>query len=92
MLIEIATQNFWDDEKPFYQQSEEAQKLVNEAVQTPALRSTYETCLESERRVTLREYQSTQTHLLQVIPVYNTGPMEREFMGMSDFIYLITEA
>lgn len=92
MLIEIATQTFWDNEKPLYQQSEYVQLIIEQAMQTPALRRTYETCLEGKRRITLREYQLTETYLLQVIPVYNTGPMEREFMGMSDFIYLITEA
>lgn len=92
MLIEITTETFWDDEKPFYQQSIEAQSLVNEAMQKPAIKQTYETCLGDKRRITLRRYQLTETLILDVIPFYNTPPTEREFMGKSDFNYLIQEA
>lgn len=92
MLIEITEGVFWDDEKPLYQQTSEAQELVNVAMQAPAIKRTYETCLEDKRRVTLRRYQLTETLTIDVIPAYNSTPMERDFMGISDFTYLINEA
>jgi hypothetical protein len=92
MITVIKDGVIWDDEKPMYQQSPDAQALIAQAMDAPAIKRTYETCLEDKRRTTLRRYQLTDSLTLDVIPVYNTGPMEREFMGMSDFKYLIQEA
>lgn len=91
MLIELTEGVFWDDEKLFYQQSLEAQAFTNEAMQLPPIKRTYETCLEDKRRATLRRYQLTETLTIDVIPVYNSAPMERDFMGMADITYHINE-
>jgi hypothetical protein len=91
MLIEITEAVIWDDEKPFYQQSQEAQALINEAMQSPVIKRTYEGCLEGKRRATLRTYQLNDTLTLDVIPVYNTLPNEPEFMGIGDLTYIINQ-
>jgi hypothetical protein len=89
MLTELSEGIFWDNEKLLWQQTSDAQQLINEALLTPVLSRTYEVCIDNKRRTTTRTYRLTDVLVLLVQIIYNSPAMSKDFMGVNDFKYII---
>jgi hypothetical protein len=89
MLTELSEGVFWDDEKLLWQQTREAQQLINDALLTPVLSRTYEVCIDNRRRTTTKTYQLTDEFVLLVEVIYNSPAMSKDFMGVNNFKYII---
>jgi len=89
MITEIIKGVLWDDTKPLNQQQKEAQQLIEDATEGPVLRHESETCLANQSRLIQSEYQLTEKLLLQASFIYNSDPLERDFMGLNNIYYTI---
>jgi len=85
-MIEIAAGIFWDNTLSLYDQSEEAQELLQGVKK---IDEEFEACDNDNERVIFKEYSISDKYILRVDYIYVNTPDSREWGGLKQKTYTV---